>query len=433
MSARPRARTALLPALALLAVAAGCGSDDGGGSTGEGDQIELTYWTHTHPPMTELNEQLIAEYEEANPNVDITYETIPNNDFGTKMLTSLSNGSGPDIINMDDSALRGEYIPKDLLAPIDPAAFGADSVEELEGRYVDGTLDGAKGDDGTLYGVPSEFNATAFAINTQHFADAGLDPASPPETWEDVSEYGQQLVAAGHEGFNFVYLHAGWYTQQLQTLLNETGGSILTEDGTGSALTEPESVEALQIWHDLIREDQVGNADTASREATSPFEDFASGRRSMTMIYPWAVEQIAIDNPETFENLAVVPLPQVDPANPSGRWYGYYFAVNKASEQQEEAWKFIEYMTSQHERWLSDVSFVQPLKDWEQSPAAADIPFLDVWSQAYQQGKFDEVGPHWSEVQDAIKAAVERTVFDGQPPAESLEEASESVEQSVTS
>jgi len=424
-----RRMAAAMSATLLVAALAACGSDDGSSDEGGGDKaVELTYWTHTHPPMIDLNKKLVEEYEAENPHVTIKYEQIPNNEFGTKMLTALSNGSGPDIINMDDSALRGEYIPKDLLAPIDPAAFGKASVEEIEADYVAGTLDGAKGQDGQLYGVPSEFNATAFAINKEHFADAGLDPASPPATWDEVAEQGKKLVAKGHEGFNFVYLHSGWYSQQLQTLLNETGGSILTEDGTASALDRPESVQALQIWDDLINKDKVGDADSASREATVPFDDFASGRRSMTMIYPWAVDQLKADNPDTFKDVEVVPLPQVDPASPTGRWYAYYFAVNKASEHQREAWKFIRYLASQSERWLTDVNFVQPVVGWEESAAAKEnIPFLDVWSQAYSQGKFDEVAPHWSEVQDEIKAAVERTIFDGVPPEESLKQATETI------
>jgi multiple sugar transport system substrate-binding protein len=424
-----RTSAAVASALLLLAAVAACGSSDSEGQGAKGGKVKLTFWTHTHPPMIELNKKLIAEYEAKHPNVQIEYEQIPNTEFGTKMLTSLSNGSGPDIINMDDTALRGEYIPKNLVAPIDPKAFGKSSAEEIEAGYVPGTLDGAKGRDGQLYGVPSEFNATAFAINKKHFKDAGLDPAAPPATWADVAKLGKKLVAKGHEGFNFVYLHSGWYTQQLQTLLNETGGSILNEDGTKSALSEPQSVQALQIWADLILKDKVGNADTASREATVPFDDFTNGRRSMTMIYPWAVAQLKIDNPDTYKNIEVVPLPQVDPANPTGRWYAYYFAVNKASQNQAEAWKFIQYLASQNERWLTDVNFVQPVTGWEQSAAAKkNVPFLDVWSQAYSQGKFDEVAPHWSEVQDEIKAAVERTIFDGMPPAESMKKASETID-----
>jgi multiple sugar transport system substrate-binding protein len=420
-----RAPRALVLATVALLLVTGCGSSDDDSGGGGSGPVKLTFWTHTHPPMIELNKKLIAEYEAKHPNVKISYEQIPNTEFGTKMLTALSNGSGPDVINMDDVALRGDYIPKGLLAPMDAAA-----ASKAEAGYVPGTLDGAKGADGKLYGLPTEFNATAFAINKKHFADAGLDPSKPPATWTEVAEMGKKLVAAHHEGFNFLYLHSGWYTQQLQTLLNETGGSILSPDGKKSALDTPQSVQALQIWSDLIRKDKVGNAETASREATVPFDDFASGRRSMTMIYPWAVAQLKADNPEVFEQMQVVPLPQVDAAKPTGRWYGYYMAVNKASKQQAEAWKFIEYVTSQHERWLTDVNFVQPVVGWERSPAAkANVPFLDVWAKAYAQGKFDEVAPHYSEIQDQIKSAVERSIFDGMAPAASLKEASGAIDQ----
>jgi multiple sugar transport system substrate-binding protein len=423
-------RAALAAAVAVVTIAGvvACGDDDDS-SGGGGGNVELTFWTHTHPPMVELIKELVKEYEAEHPNVSVKYEQIPNTEFATKMLTALSNGSGPDVINMDDVALRGEYIPKELLAPIDPKAFGKGSAAEIEADYVSGTLDGAKDADGELYGIPSEFNATAFAINKKHFEKAGLDPANPPKTWDDVATMGKQLVGSGTEGFNFVYLHSGWYAQQLQTLLNETGGSILSEDGKSCGLTEPNSVAALEIWNDLIRKDKVGDPDTASREATVPFDDFASGRRSMTMIYPWAVSQLKTDNPELFKDIEVVPLPQVDPDNPSGRWYAYYFAVNQASEQQEEAWKFIKFLASQSDRWLSDVNFVQPVKDWQESTAAKEmVPFLDVWAEAYSQGKFDEVAPHWTEVQDAIKAAIEATIFDGVAPDESLKQACETID-----
>src|SRR5215212_3759377 len=105
--------------------------------------VTVTFWTHTHPPMIEVYKKLVADYHTQNPNVTIDYQTIPNNEFGTKMLTSLSGGTGPDVINMDDSALRGEYFPKGLLAPIDPAALGAASADEVVARFVPGTLAGA--------------------------------------------------------------------------------------------------------------------------------------------------------------------------------------------------------------------------------------------------------------------------------------------------
>jgi ABC-type glycerol-3-phosphate transport system substrate-binding protein len=107
-------------------------------------------------------------------------------------------------------------------------------------------------------------------------------------------------------------------------------------------------------------------------------------------------------------------------------------AVNNASKHKKEAWDFINYVTSQNQRWLTDVNFIQPVKDWASSPAAAKVPFLPVWQQAYQQGSFDEVAPHWSEIQDAIKTAIEGTVLDGKPADSTLKQAANSINQSLS-
>ena len=419
----PKRTMAALVTAALAATAfAGCSASGDSGST------TITFWTHTHPPMIEVYENLIAEYEDANPGVTIDYETIPNNEFGTKMLTSLSNGSGPDIINMDDSALRGDYIPKGLLAPVDAEALGAASVDEVIDRYVGGTLAGAQGDDGTLYGLPSEFNGTALAINAQHFEDAGLDPETTPlATWDDVYEASKALAEAGHtQAFSFLYLHSGWYSQQLQTLLHQTGGAIA--DGDEGALDSPEAVEALQWWADLAGgAKSTADPNVTSREATVPFQDLATGVQSMAILYPWSMDQIAETNPDTYANLRVVPLPQVDPDKPASRVYAYYWAVNKDSKVQPEAWKFIQFLSEHSEDFLTGTDFVQPLVGWEDSAAAQEIPFIDTWGEAYATGKFDQVTEHYSEVQDAITKMVNDAVFDGVPVDEAAKNASEAV------
>ncbi|MFC4950459.1 ABC transporter substrate-binding protein [Pseudonocardia sp. GCM10023141] len=423
-------------ALALAAVAA-CGS--GGSATGSapaaGDgPVTLTFWTHTHPPMVELNKKIISEYEAQHPNVKIEYQTVPNTEFATKMLTALSTGAGPDIINMDDGALRGEYIPKKLLVPVDPAALGKGSAAEVEAGFVPGTLDGAKGPDGKLYGLPSEFNGTVFAINKKHFADAGLDPAKPPATWQEVIDDGKKLNAAGHkQAFNFLYLHSGWYAQWFQTLANETGATMITPDGKTTQLDSPGNIKALQTWVDLARTSGIADPKTSSRDATSPYQDITSGTQSMAIMFPWAMEQIKQDNPEVYSQLQLVPLPAVDTATPPiNRIYGYFWAVNAASKKQAEAWKFISYLSSQHDRWLTDVSFVQPVVGWDTTPAAQKIPFIDVIAKAYGNGRFDQVGPHWNEVQDIIHTAVDKAVFDGAPVADVLRDANAAAQRSIS-
>lgn len=431
-----RTRPLAAVAVAAAAVLTACGSAPAGSSAAgpaPGEHVTLTFWTHTHPPMVELNKTIIAEYEAQHPEVSIEYQTVPNTEFNTKMLTALSTGAGPDIINMDDGALRGDYIEKGLVAPLDPAGFGKQSQSDVESGFVPGTLDGAKGPDGQLYGIPSEFNGTVFAINKKHFADAGLDPATPPKTWQEVIDAGRKLNAAGHDqAFNFLYLSSGWYAQWFQTLANQTGGSPVSADGRTATLDSPENVAALQLWVDLARTSGISDPTTSSRDATSPFQDLASGVQSMAITYPWALEQMRQSSPEVYSQLAVVPLPQVDAAKPPvNRIYGYFWAVNSASKQQAEAWKFIDYLSAQHERWLTDVNFVQPVVGWDTSPAASKIPSIGVIAAAYGQGRFDRVGPHWNEVQDIIHTAVDKAVFDKVPVDAALRDANAAAQRSI--
>ncbi|MFT4284677.1 MAG: sugar ABC transporter substrate-binding protein [Protaetiibacter sp.] len=420
-------RKTKVAALAIAAVTAASLAACSAPNPGD-EKITLSFWTHTHPPMIEVFEDLIAQYEDAHPNVKIDYQTIPNGDFNTKMLTSLSNGSGPDIINMDDAAIRGEYLPKGLLAPIDPSALGAADADEVASRYVEGALAGASDEDGKVYGLPSEFNGSALAINAAHFADAGLDPATTPlATWGDISAAAQKLAAAGHtQAFSFLYLHSLWYAQQYQTLLHQTGGVLA--DGDEGALDSPESIAALQTWADLATgPTAAADPNATSREATTPFQDLASGTQSMAIVYPWAMQQISETNPETYADLQVVPLPQINPDKPTSRVYAYYLAVNKASKQQQEAWRFIQFLSEHPTEFLEGTDFVQPVVGWDATPAAQKIPFIDVWAQAYAVGRFDQVTPHYAEVQDVIQKMVNDVVFDGKSVDSAATDASDAV------
>lgn len=422
-----------IPAASALLEACGGGSPSS--SASGGGNATVTVWTHTHPPMIQLMKTLISEYESKHPNIKIDYQTIPNAQFGAKMLTALSSGSGPDIINMDDGALRGDYIPKKLLVPVNPVAAGFDSLDAMTGKYIPGAFAGATGQDGKIYGIPLEYNAAAFAINATQMQEAGLDPSAPPKSWDEVATQAAKLVQRSgdrmtREGFDFLYIHAGWYMNFLQLLLHQTGGHILNAKQTDSVVAQAKSVQALSVWNDLLNKSHVGDPHVASNNATVPYADFYTGKLS-SVIYtgPWAQQQMQQSYPDQYKQVKIAQVPQVDPSKPFGRAYGYSMAVNKASKVHDEAWKFIGYVTSQHDRWLSDVFFVQPVKNWQKTPAARKIDFIDVWTQAYATAKFDEVGPQWSQISDTLMSAVQATVFSGASPLSSFQKAQAQITQ----
>jgi ABC-type glycerol-3-phosphate transport system substrate-binding protein len=351
----------------------------------------------------------------------------------------MGTGTGPDIINMDDDAMRSIYIPRGLVQEVDPVGMGFASLEELQAKYLPGALEGATVD-GKIYGVPSEFNVTAFVINTAAFEEAGLDPASPPKTWDEVGEMGQKLVVMDGDtmtrrGFDFLYLHAGWYHNQLGTLLLQTGGRVVAEDGTTVTVADPESVAALQIWYDMNYKYKIADPNIASREATVPYQDFIDGKVAMSLMNPWGMGFMTADT-AIGDNWAIVPLPQVNPDAPVNPLYAYYWSLNAQTTDEATkaaASKFVGYLSSEPGEWLKNVDFIQPVVGWASSPEAAEFKFGEVWESEMTHGQFLPTTPQGEEVNNIMMQAMELSLLSNVEPQEALDGAKKQIEAALAS
>jgi multiple sugar transport system substrate-binding protein len=406
----------------------------GAGRASAQDKVTIKFWTHTHPPMVDLNKKLVEQFQQENPNIEVQYDIIPNNEFATKMLTSMGTGTGPDVINMDDNQMRSIYIPRGLVQPLDPAGVGYASAEELQAAYIPGALEGSLAD-GKVYGLPSEFNVTAFAVNTAAFQEAGLDPNASPKTWEEVGTQGQKLVVKDGDtltrrGFDFLYLHAGWYHNQLGTLMNQTGGRYVAEDGKTVTVNEPPTVQALQIWYDMIYKYKVADPNVASREATVPYQDFLDEKVAMTLFNPWGMGLVTQDS-SVYGKYQIVPLPQVNPDAGVTPLYAYYWAVNAQTTDEAKkaaAFKWVAFLASHPGDWLKNVNFIQPKVGWDQLPEAKEFPFFDVWAAEMLKGKFLPVTPKAEQVDDIMKTTIESSVLTGVAPQDALDAAKPQIE-----
>jgi multiple sugar transport system substrate-binding protein len=390
----------LLAATALLAVSVAAA------------QTTVTFWSHTHPPMVTLNEKLVEEFEAQNPGIDIEYEVIPNNQFFEKMLISMSTGVGPDVINMGNTQLISDYIPRGLVDELDYEAMGYGSLEELKAEYVPAGLEGAQAN-GKYYGRPSEFNTDMLVIHVPDLEEAGIDADWAPATWEELGEVAAQLSKFDdsgrqtHRGFDLVYLHSGWYANQFHTLAEQTGCELYNADNSESTANSSECIRAASIWQDMIYEYHAANPRLTSGESTVPLQDYIDGTVSMTFIQPWGMELVRGANPERWENSKLVPLPQVDRANPTTKVNGYYWAVNSQSEVKDAAWKFIDFLASHPGRWLVEVNFLQANTNMAELPEAAGFPYAEQWLTALEAGQFTRTYPNANETNEALQSALE--------------------------
>lgn len=188
-----RSRAALgliaVPAVGLL-VLTGCsssGSDDNGGDSGGAQEFSLTYATSN--TIESPFEVLANAYMEANPDVTITLNPLPNDTYGDALRTQLQAGNASDVIQTEaGSGQTRSIIPladAGFLAPLSDSAAalipsGSEALFQL---------------DGETYGLPLTISYSGLIYNNVAADAAGITEFATD--WDTLLE---QCAAAADAG-----------------------------------------------------------------------------------------------------------------------------------------------------------------------------------------------------------------------------------------
>jgi multiple sugar transport system substrate-binding protein len=220
-------------------------------------EVKLTFLRHEHPPANALEKELIAQFEKDNAGVTIDFITVPDVDMFTKYQAMLVAGTPPDIVNFESS-----YVPavwqRSQLAPVDLTAIGVASLEELQGRYLPGALDGYIFD-GQLYALPSELSDYVMWVNTQMLETAGVEV---PKTWEELSEIGPKLMIRDgdnvtQEAIALPLSFPGAQFLVIDAMTRQAGGQLFSDDGKQANLTSDAVLKAVTTWAGFVQKDKI--------------------------------------------------------------------------------------------------------------------------------------------------------------------------------
>ncbi|MFD3513020.1 ABC transporter substrate-binding protein [Streptomyces sp. NPDC058657] len=144
--------------------------------------------------------------------------------------------------------------------------------------------------DGKVYGVPNVSYSVGLIYHRKLFTRAGLDPDSPPRTWEEVRAAAKKIAALGdgyvgygeYGGGNV----GGWHFAQS---LFSRGGEMVV-DGK-AAFNSPEGKAVLHTLHDMRwQDDSVGSKVLIGWEAL--MQQMAAGRTGMMLGAPDVVTDL---------------------------------------------------------------------------------------------------------------------------------------------
>lgn len=395
------------------------------------DQVTVTLWMHNHEPRVEIDQELIAQFMEENPDIIVEYEVI--DDFFTTLQTALASGAGPDVFNQF-TLFNAQFYAQGLLAPVDPVAMGFETIEDVYDRYGEGEVGETvlAGDtfNGILYGVPTELSNYACFANDDLWAEAGLDPATDfPETWEEMVDVATQLTirdengALVQRGFDFNWSANIYMMLHFDPMVQQLGQSMIDEETYTAHINTPEVARVMQYWSDWVNVHELGGPEyTVSRDA------FNAGELATECTFGnWgtpAMEAAGI-------NYSIHNIPRFEDAvNDIGfATFAYYLQVNSGSprEVQEAGWKLVSYLTSHPDRYLNEAALFQPIAEYVASEEFQNNEIMPVFMDELARGAYHPRFAGFTEVGDALGRARDRVVLGGEDIETVLQETEDEV------
>lgn len=311
----------------------------------------------------EALEELLAGFREEQPEIDVEFVPVEAPDWDgyfAKILTQIAGGQAPDICFV---ATEGtQLFASRLAAPLDD--FVKRDQEQLREFFSDvaPSLIESMMYEGSLYELPSDFNAANFFYNRVQFEEAGVP--RPTETWtkDDFAAAMPKLSGDGTYGFNWTNRFWGgaipWMFVNDSNVLTEEkapGGEWLWQtfyaddpaaQGRGggfrwlhSRANDPANVEALQFLVDLTHEleaapsiSEAGNRNEVSLFGNGQLASFLAGG-----YLTGAVAEAGI-SPDEYD---VTYMPRWKSQRHQFGTGGY--VIMKDSPNKEAAWELLKY------------------------------------------------------------------------------------------
>ncbi|PLS05348.1 ABC transporter substrate-binding protein [Neobacillus cucumis] len=326
----------ILAVVLLLMLSACSGSSNtSGNEKNSNGNVTLTYgiWDVNQAPALK---EIAKKFTESHPNIKVKVEVTPWDQYWTKLETSATGGSLPDLFWLNAANIQ-KYARGKVLLPIsDQIKNDNVDLSKFPKALVDiYTVDGKN------YGIPKDYDTIGLWYNKELFDKAGLKYPDENWTWDDLVENAKKLTdpAKGIYGFaSQLDPQQGWYNT-----VPQAGGYILNNDKTKSGYDDPATIKGIKFLYDMINTYKVSPT-LAQMTDTPVLSLFESGKVAMIFGGSWSQIEFA-KNEYTKDKVDVTMLPMGEKRAVVIHGLGNVIAAN--SKHPKEAWEFAKFLGSE--------------------------------------------------------------------------------------
>lgn len=327
---------------AMVLATSGCAGAGGGGGGGTGGGTNaISVLMVNNPQMVDL-QKLTADNFTKQTGITVNYTVLPENDVRDKISQEFSSQAG----QYDVASLSNFEIPiygkNGWVAPLDD--YVAKDAAFNQSDILKPMATGLTGADGKVYGEPFYGESSFLMYRKDVFQAKGLTMPDKP-TWDQVADLAAKADGA-QPNMKGICLRGqpGWgqLFAPLTTVVNTYGGTWFNKDWT-PGVNAPEFKAATNFYVNLVK---------AHGESGAPQAGFTECLNAMQQsnVAMWydatsAAGSLEADNSPVKGKVGYVPAP-VNKTDSSGWLYSWAWSIQKASKNQDNAWKFISWASS---------------------------------------------------------------------------------------
>lgn len=328
----------------------------------------IQYWQYELESKTTLVNELIPEFQAANPNITVEHVNFPYDDFRQQVAAAVQAGEGPDVLNVYYGWIPA-YVQQQFLAPLSPDVF---PTAQIEAEFYPTVTSAKVGE--SYYALPTAVRTLALFCNMDLLGAAGVQP---PTTWEETVAVAQATVKKDGDSFTNVGItwdiggqgHNWWR----EALIRQNGLVPTSEDNRTLYWSNPEGVEAFNWMAAFLTEHGV----TQNGFQTDGPTAFQSGTAALHIDGSYRVGSLLTGAPDL--NYAVVPLPAHKAQASFASFWANTITRNAAEgDRNIAASKFIDFLSSEsvQYRWTPRVGELPARQSLSALPEFAANPRL---------------------------------------------------------
>jgi putative chitobiose transport system substrate-binding protein len=258
-------------------------------------KTKIEFWTISlKPTYVDYINGIINEYQKQNPDIIVEWIDMPESIIMQKLMASVAGGVAPDVVNLNpgySQMLAQNYALVNMDEAVPP---------EKRDLYFKNLWESTSFE-GNSYSIPWYVTTRVIMYNREIFEKAGLDPAVPPKTWDDVVEYARIIrQKTGQFGYMPAIRMIEDFSMQ--------GVPIVSDDRKQAVFNSPEGTDVLN-WYVNMKNKDIMPVETLAQGYRGALNRYQAGNLGMIIAGPTLLLRIKADSPGVYDNTEVAPMP----------------------------------------------------------------------------------------------------------------------------